>query len=155
MKPEVFPSNYKISKGRKELETLGENLFPRQPLSNPDQCALQPVPILEFLSRKSLVGPILATFDGNQIIKKQSLMAAIRALEFNPLTEKLQSPQNVYPFYRGWGTDNAKGIEDLRPFFHEIQAWKEENQKESLSLVFFEPFIKSALRVIKLSLCVT
>jgi len=73
---------------------------------------------------------LIATLDGNQITKKQSLLAAIRAVRFEPLTEKLQCQENLFPFLRSWGTDNEDGMGLVRPFFHEIELWSVNNQKQ-------------------------
>jgi len=126
--PRRIPSAYAISEGRKVAEKVAEMVTQMVSLADGSGYYFRPGPLLDYLTKEPFISPVIATLDGNNILKRQSLLAAVRVIRPTPLTRLLQSPQHVYPIFRSWGTDDDVGMVKLMQPFQEIVEWTQRTQ---------------------------
>ena len=130
--PEVFPSENRIVKARKYVESLGAKVAPLMQTANKKGWWVDPRDLINYLrSSEPSQNLVIASFDGNYILKKQSLLAALRLLPKIAYSEKLQNASDVWTLLRCWGTDDkVEGREQLREPFQRLVTYAAENSLE-------------------------
>jgi len=132
-----------VVKARKIAEREGEEHIKTTPTPNGQGVQVDVGVLLDYgVAQGPMIEPIVATFDATQIMGQDTTLAAIRFLYLSPLTEKLQSPQNVFPFYRAIGGDSKGTDRFLNPEYfalHQPTAAQPKAKKEEISSVSTRP----------------
>lgn len=123
-------------KGRKVAEAFGKEKVPSHPAPNVKGQELETGKLFDYLAGQGpMITPMPVMYDATKIMRGDSLLVGVRPLYLSePTAEKMQVPENVWPFYRGRGSDDEKGgvIEQLTPCLTQVTEWAQRTGIESI-----------------------